>query len=449
MRSLLIDTTDTGTPRQSRRRVVHASMLAFSLLLRWLRPWQAQCAALLAIAFNWWALPRLGVNLDKRQGAARHSHRAGLLVYPFTVLLLLLLFPGRMYISGAAWAIMALGDPVAAYIGERVRWRWPFNPQKSIAGSLGYIVAGAVGAWALLLYLRSPLTGSAAVGAALFASGVAAIVEALPLHLDDNFSAPLASAIALELVFRLRAAGTLPAYSMVHDRWVHALAVCGGFAIVAWMLRLISTSAAIVGFVIAFVIWLGFGASGFLSLLTFFVLGVVATKAGYVRKARLGVAERRGGRRRWTQVVANGIVPAGCAGFALIGGAGTAAALAAAAALAEAASDTVSSEAGQALTTRVFMIGSFRRVPVGTDGGVSLAGTVAGVLASALLAIVAAGSGLVPAHQIIPIIVVATVGNLIDSVLGATLERRELLDNDTVNFLGTLSASLLSIPFLR
>ena len=111
------------------------------------------------------------------------------------------------------------------------------------------------------------------------------------------------------------------------------------------------------------------------------------------------------------------------------------------AALAEAAADTASSEVGQVFGGRPRMITTLRRVEPGRDGAVSLAGTVAGVVAASIVATagtVALGGG----RTMFAISCAGGVfGLLFDSLLGATLEERGWLNNDAVNFLSTLSAA--------
>ena len=45
------------------------------------------------------------------------------------------------------------------------------------------------------------------------------------------------------------------------------------------------------------------------------------------------------------------------------------------------------------------------------------------------------------------IVLAGTVGNLVDSIIGATWERRGVIKNDAVNFLNTLAASLAALCF--
>jgi uncharacterized protein (TIGR00297 family) len=120
------------------------------------------------------------------------------------------------------------------------------------------------------------------------------------------------------------------------------------------------------------------------------------------------------------------------------------------AALAEAAGDTSSSEIGMAFPgdsflgksfpSKTWMITTFKPVPAGTDGGISLFGTIAALLGAASVAVAAVVTGLVPSGQITIIILAGFFGTIVDSLLGAVFERRGWLDNDLVNLLSTAAA---------
>jgi uncharacterized protein (TIGR00297 family) len=106
-------------------------------------------------------------------------------------------------------------------------------------------------------------------------------------------------------------------------------------------------------------------------------------------------------------------------------------------ALAEATADTVSSEIGQAAGGMPFLLTNLRRVAPGTDGAVSAVGTLAGIAAAVAVAISAKPAIGVGAVGIIQVVLAATAGLFFDSLLGATLERRGWIGNDTVNFAST------------
>ena len=119
--------------------------------------------------------------------------------------------------------------------------------------------------------------------------------------------------------------------------------------------------------------------------------------------------------------------------------------LALAAALSEAAADTVSSEMGQLSNERVRLITTWRKVAVGTDGGVTALGTLAGLAAAIAVSMVCAYGGIVAWNRTWIPILAAFCGTIADSFLGALFERRKMLNNDFVNFLGTLAAALIAV----
>jgi uncharacterized protein (TIGR00297 family) len=94
------------------------------------------------------------------------------------------------------------------------------------------------------------------------------------------------------------------------------------------------------------------------------------------------------------------------------------------------------------------MITTLRTVEPGTDGGVSLIGTLAGVAAAAIVA--AAGTLALGGNSAMFWISCAggVFGLFFDSLLGATLERRGWLNNDAVNFLSTASAAAFALGLL-
>lgn len=115
------------------------------------------------------------------------------------------------------------------------------------------------------------------------------------------------------------------------------------------------------------------------------------------------------------------------------------------AAFAEAAGDTVSSEIGQWRSQRAYLITTFKPVPAGENGGISLSGTVAGFAASAAVVGLGFALGLCGKSGAVICLAAAMTGNLFDSLLGATIERRGLVTNGIVNFSGTSFAGGLAL----
>ena len=217
------------------------------------------------------------------------------------------------------------------------------------------------------------------------------------------------------------------------------------FGVVVWLLRAATIGGVAIGILICFLLTRsahpqpGLTASSMErsalpALIAVFAISFIATKFGRSHKEAQGLAERRKGRQA-SQIAAN---------------LGVAALFAAAghytgciAALAEAAADTASSEIGQASGGPVKLLTSWKTVPAGTNGGVTLAGTMAALIGAGI--IVAVGD---LHHALRPhattVFLSACAGVILDSLLGATVENRGWVGNDLVNFTSTLFAALLA-----
>jgi uncharacterized protein (TIGR00297 family) len=159
--------------------------------------------------------------------------------------------------------------------------------------------------------------------------------------------------------------------------------VCAGavvlLAAAAKAARAVSWSGAAAGIVVGVAISAGFGWPGLAVLGTFFIVGSVATKVGYAKKAARGAAEARGGARDWRNVVGKGGVAAaiGAATTFALWPAQRPPEIAFTAALAAALADTLGTEIGTLAGGKPRSVPSFARVPTGTPGAVSISGTLA------------------------------------------------------------------------
>lgn len=215
------------------------------------------------------------------------------------------------------------------------------------------------------------------------------------------------------------------------------------FAATAYFLKKVSLSGAVAGAIISFVIlwnnWVNFLLFGL-----FFVLGSMATKWQFERKRQLNVLQENEGVRTWVHASANGGIPAFYSLLALLFPESASLTYAATAAIAAALSDTLSSELGNIYGHYYVNILNFKKGNRGDDGVISLEGTLFGVLGSLLIA------GLFGTLRsnysiILPITIAGFAGNLMDSYLGATLQRKGWINNHFVNFLNTAFAAFLVV----
>lgn len=218
----------------------------------------------------------------------------------------------------------------------------------------------------------------------------------------------------------------------------------------AWLTPAALAGAALVGLLL----WWGAGLAGVGALLFFFLTASALTRLTRGRTGRAGSAaaldEAAGGTRRsLSQVVANGGVAAAAAllgGIGLLSGAGALVA----GALAAATADTWASELGRAVAGPTRLLTTWERVAPGRSGGVSAAGTGAGLAGAALLGLawgLLAGGPAGPAVG--AALAAGAAGMTLDSALGASVEGRvRWVGNDAVNVAGTLLGGLVGWALL-
>jgi uncharacterized protein (TIGR00297 family) len=233
----------------------------------------------------------------------------------------------------------------------------------------------------------------------------------------------------------------------------------------------LSTSGAIAATVVgALAVTAGWGWGAL--LVAYFVGSSALSSLGDAVKRRRtsGIVEKVGPRDA-IQVIANGGIYACCAVFSQLSGLGSSMLLAAAAlgAIAAATADTWATEIGTLVGGEPRSVLSWRRVPPGTSGGVTLAGSLAMVAGAAFIALLARWLELGPG--IVAILSGGVAGAVVDSLLGASVQARrwcetcqrhteqhvhtcghptslasghEWLDNDLVNLLCTVAGAAVA-----
>ena len=226
------------------------------------------------------------------------------------------------------------------------------------------------------------------------------------------------------------------------EHLILGLAVPAGFAALAYVLGMVGWGGALGGFGIAAPIYLSLGWQGFAVLALFVVGGSALTKIGYRRKESSGTAEGGGGRRGAKNALANGGVPMLCALLAALTPYSEAFTAAFVASLGAAFADTAESEVGQLFSTAPRLITTLSRVSPGTDGAISLPGTLAGIGAAGSTAYLGFAVGLVqsPAAAIL-VAAAAFLGTIFDSLIGALIPK---IGNELTNVSCTLAAAVLA-----
>ncbi|XP_033219619.1 transmembrane protein 19 [Belonocnema kinseyi] len=275
-------------------------------------------------------------------------------------------------------------------------------------------------------------------------------------------------------------------------RWLAAVVVPLLFTLWGWKKKSLDLSGATLGLLIGFILTLT-SLAHLACLMAFFVSSSKATKFRMKQKQKIECEFKEGGQRNWIQVLCNGgmasqlallyLLDVGCgerpidfvkdyrSSWLSVGILGT---------LACCNGDTWASEFGTVIgSSEPFLITTRKRVPKGTNGGVSWFGLLVSLLGglfvgffhyvTVLYTVDTAILGLAAPQW--PIIIAGGIsgllGSMVDSILGATLQYsgidekgyiverpgkgvkhisgRQILDNHSVNLLSTIIMGL-SLP---
>lgn len=261
--------------------------------------------------------------------------------------------------------------------------------------------------------------------------------------------APLAGLVPAGL-----GAGGLPA-PQEPLAWLVALLLNGLLIAGAQRLPLLTPAGWVHAGILGTVLWGCLGPRGWLAVVGYLLLGSLVTRLGLRRKLEQGLAEARGGRRGpenvWGSAATGALLamaiplaPPAWTPLLLVGFTASFAAKLA---------DTCGSEIGKRWGRHTVLITSLRPVPPGTEGAISLEGTLASLVGSVVMVALALVLGLLPGPPAALtvaaaalITVVGLVATLLESVIGATAQSRYTwLSNELVNGLQTAIAALLAM----
>jgi uncharacterized protein (TIGR00297 family) len=205
--------------------------------------------------------------------------------------------------------------------------------------------------------------------------------------------------------------------------------------------------------VLGVLIWGCLGWQGYALVMFYFLVGSGVTFIGKAQKEELGIAEARSGARGPGNVWGSALTGTLCAlGVLYLSTQGKhrewipLLLLGFVASFCTKLSDTCGTEIGKAYGQRTFLITTLQPVPRGTEGAVSLEGTLAGVVGSLAIALVGWMVGLIGPIGIVFCVIAAFIATTVESLIGATIEDKiPFLTHDVVNILNTLIGAIVAI----
>lgn len=237
--------------------------------------------------------------------------------------------------------------------------------------------------------------------------------------------------------------------------WLIAVGLNTVLLSVAWIApkKLLTPAGLVHAWLLGVLIWGSLGWQGYIVVLFYFLVGSAVTRIGMAQKEAEGIAEKRSGARGPENVWGSALTGALCAlgtlvvpilnldklitSLLLLGYV---------ASFSTKLSDTCASEVGKAYGKRTYLITTLQAVPRGTEGAVSLEGTLAGLIGSTAIALLGWGVGIIDLPGVLFCVLAAFIATNIESVIGATLQAKiGWLTNEVVNILNTLIGALAAV----
>ncbi len=234
----------------------------------------------------------------------------------------------------------------------------------------------------------------------------------------------------------------------ISPQWLIAIALNTVLGAIALLLprKVLTTAGIYHAWALGITIWGCLGWQGYVVILSYLIVGSGVTRIGKEIKEAKGIAEKRDGARGPENLWGSAATGAVCA-------IGQAIApnplwlIAYTASLSTKLSDTTASEVGKAYGKSTFLITTFKPVAAGTEGAISLEGTIAGIIGSLVIAAIGLAVGLLASPwDLLWCAIAAFIATNIESVIGATLqEKYDWLTNELVNGINTLIGAVISV----
>ena len=184
------------------------------------------------------------------------------------------------------------------------------------------------------------------------------------------------------------------------------------------------------------ILWGCLSWQGWMSVVIYLLFGSLVTKIGFKFKKAQGIAEKRGGRRGPENVWGSAATGLFLAIMTKFNAANFAAKLA----------DTFGSEIGKRFGKDTYLITSLKKVDRGTEGGISIEGTLASFLGSIFMAFIMLRLSIISTkYHFIVVVVSGFLATLSESIIGAKFQNKYKLSNELVNAIQTSIASIFAM----
>jgi uncharacterized protein (TIGR00297 family) len=243
--------------------------------------------------------------------------------------------------------------------------------------------------------------------------------------------------------------------NLLNNPWLVAIGLNSLLLIVAIIIpkKLLTPAGLVHAWALGVIVWGTLGWRGYGVVMFYFLVGSAVTRIGMAQKEAEGIAEKRGGARGPENVWGSAFTATMCAlgvGAIQLGWLApqweSLLLLGYVASFATKLADTTASEVGKAYGKSTFLITTFQPVPRGTEGAVSLEGTLAGIVGGSTICVVAYALNLITLLSVGICTIAAFIATNLESVIGATLQHKfDWLTNELVNVINTIIGALAAI----
>lgn len=232
--------------------------------------------------------------------------------------------------------------------------------------------------------------------------------------------------------------------------WLVAIALNSILLAIAFIApkKLLTPAGYLHAWVLGVLVWGTLQWQGYIVVMFYFLVGSGVTRIGMAQKEAAGIAEKRSGARGPENVWGSALIATICAILTLFVPLSLRPLLLLGyvASFSTKLSDTTASEIGKAYGKRTFLITTLQPVARGTEGAVSIEGTIAGIVASVVIALLAWGVGMITPIGIGWCVIAAFIATNLESLIGATLQSKwDWMTNEVVNVINTFIGAVVSI----
>lgn len=359
-------------------------------------------------------------------------------------------YPFPYYIVLAAFAVAAVGNH-SSFFSER-GFTADFDSEKSrrrqrrfsimwssIFLALRIIAAFLAASW-IVYWQKLPIPYNFIFFIAVIGAVTGSLFESIPSKIDRNIPVPLGAGMTMWIFEEFR-------YWVPPEKMLVALIFSLFLGALAYRAKIADVSALLSASLLGVLIIVFSGLPWFLLLLTFFILGGGFTRYKYAFKESIGIAQAKDGIRSYENVFSNSTAALALAvAYGIFPEHSLLIIYAFMGTVATATGDTLASEIGTTAKGKPRMITTLKISEPGADGAVSSLGELAAIFGSAVIGVLGYTLGISSDFWLSVLITTAGgfFGTNIDSLLGATLQKRGLLSNSGVNFVATFAGAGVS-----